>query len=1417
MLRRRDLWVKIILACALGAVAWYRAGTFPAQPLKAVKLTVTNESGTEVWLYWLKDGEAIYYQTLQPRQTYILNTFESHRWWAVVHGRKVSHEFATPGQDATWSIRAAGGRPFTPEDWQREKASGIFVIAGELTRADPLDRERKASYFKVHELDLQAGEIYVLDLRSAAFDTFLRLEDGTGRKISENDDISPTDLNSRLGFVPKKTGKYRAVVTSFVGGKTGPYYLQVTSLRRAGQPIVFEGKLSENSPLSAGRRFETHKKNFRAGEFWLVDLVSKDFDPALVVKNSQGRIVASDDDSGEGFNARLVLAAEGGDHLLIATSPDAGAKGAYALRLTPLEKYAGIPVARETLERPPPLPASCSLRLSDDFKLDSLKNYKVQGDVRHQPGMIHIPAGAALVRPVKAGPLVDLSLELEFTPLLKNGDASETWVAFEPQGLDQFGVASLAAGEPMLAVFRRVRKADKIVGEIRIHTTKSLAEITRVANPGRLIRTSSWSQDAGTQSLKLRYRHGLLSVYGPEGRLAAGYTLNYCANIKAVAVHQRAGEVNCRLFKIEGEPEPRLPSASERVSLFFAITADFEAEGLRNAGRYAQAAEQGRNSLQICEKILGTGHFYTQRARSTLAESYFEMGDHAACLRLEVRAVQTRREILGDWHPDLAMSLNSLGSLYKSQGDHAKAESLFLQALEICRQTLAEDDTDLAAVANNLACFYDEQGYGAKGEVLLKEAMDINRRAFGENHPAYATNLCNLGYNFLGQGKLAKAEPLLKQALEIRRRSLGAKHPRYAESVYALGTLYVQQNDAPKAEPLLKEALEIREATLGPNHPTLAPVLNELAILYRNKNPDIAEPWSRRAVEIMRRLLEESAHVQSERQQLAHRDVADYYLQTHLSVTARLPQAAASTYDLLLSWKGAVTARQRLTRVARSELAGDADAKKLFDELDSLSRQISAWTSASPDRLPKGLDLPRKLAELGAQREQTESKLASRTEAFRRIKQGQKLTAADLQKQLPEGAVLIDYVGYQNQLAAFVLTKDKLERFELGEVAPVAEAANRFRLAIKRAAPSAGKDDPARFLREKLLDPLQTYLAKANLLLIAPDGPLHSLPFAALPGKQNGKYLLEEVPVAVIPVPQLLPELLAQRGARQAEPSMMALGDVDFDGNPVQVADAKGQADWKRARAGEPMKWERLPGTKGEVLAIEAAFRKAFPKGKLTLLRDGAPTETAVRKLAPEHEFLHFATHGFFAPKEVKSALQRNISAQARLLGAERMVSGHHPGLLSGIVLAGANRPKDEDDGVLTALEVSELDLTKVELAVLSACETGLGESAGGEGVLGLQRAFQIAGARTVLTTLWSIPDEPTRVLMERFYANRLAKKMPALEALREAQQWMLNEGRSHADVQRGIQRLEKTPQPVAGGRLPAYYWAAFVLSGDWR
>jgi CHAT domain-containing protein len=262
------------------------------------------------------------------------------------------------------------------------------------------------------------------------------------------------------------------------------------------------------------------------------------------------------------------------------------------------------------------------------------------------------------------------------------------------------------------------------------------------------------------------------------------------------------------------------------------------------------------------------------------------------------------------------------------------------------------------------------------------------------------------------------------------------------------------------------------------------------------------------------------------------------------------------------------------------------------------------------------------------------------------------------------------------------------------------------------------------------------------------------------------------------------------------------------------VADARSAP--RANENGELRKWRPLPNTRAEILTLRDSFEQRYPNAAAKVLRQEQATEAEVRRQAPRHRYLHLATHGFFDPPGLRSALAPAQGDDPDALFGREGVVGFHPGLLSGLVLAGANQPIDpnQDDGILTALEVAALDLSGVELATLSACETGLGEIAGGEGLLGLQRAFQVAGARSVVASLWKVDDVTTQLLMMRFYENLWQAKEPKskLEALREAQLYMLNHG-----LERGMVRRKGQQQATTAARTSPYFWAAFVLSGDWR
>jgi len=356
-------------------------------------------------------------------------------------------------------------------------------------------------------------------------------------------------------------------------------------------------------------------------------------------------------------------------------------------------------------------------------------------------------------------------------------------------------------------------------------------------------------------------------------------------------------------------------------------------------------------------------------------------------------------------------------------------------------------------------------------------------------------------------------------------------------------------------------------------------------------------------------------------------------------------------------------------------------------------------------------------------------------------------------------------------------------------------------------APPAGETDPGTELRKRLWEPLAKHLEGVKVVLVSPDGPLNGLPWAALPGSKQGTFLVHEYAFAVVPVPQLLPELLqAPPRPGKEPPSLLLAGGIDFGAENTRNEEAP---------AGKlpPISVYRpLPGTESEVEVLRTQFEDAFPGSPaLVRLRKDKATKEAVVAAIPSHQFVHLATHGFFAGESEQSILlaEQRAALQGGDLRRLAGVAGRHPGLLSGLVFAGVNRSdRRPEETILTALEAAELELGQVELVVLSACNTGRGQVAGGEGVLGLQRAFQLAGARSVVASLWRVPDEETHQLMREFYRRVWSDEpVPRGEALQQAQLWMLKNWRPRGGLER----------PAPQGPPPPYYWAAFVLSGDWR
>ena len=809
--------------------------------------------------------------------------------------------------------------------------------------------------------------------------------------------------------------------------------------------------------------------------------------------------------------------------------------------------------------------------------------------------------------------------------------------------------------------------------------------------------------------------------------------------------------------------------------------------------QYAKAEPLFVEALKIRREALGNKHPDTAISINNLAFLYFNQSQYAKAEPLYLEALKINREALGNKHPNTALSINNLALLYFNQAQYTKAEPLYIEALKIKREVLGDKHPDTAGGINSLAMLYFEQAQYAKAEPLYLEALKIYREVSGNKHPGTAASINNLALLYDRQAQYAKAEPLFVEALKLNREALGNKHPGTANSINSLALLYNRQAQYAKAEPLYLEALKIRREVLGDKHPVTAGGINNLAFLYFDQAQYAkAEPLFVEALKICSDHLQATSIIQGENAQILIANSNKYYLDNFLSNTLG-NHTPAGGYDQVLSWKGMIYRRQNLLRA----LQGNDPLKK---ELSDTIRQLAALLNITPKPNEEQV-FQDKVKALSEKKEDLEKELAKQIPSLNLAK----VTPADLQNLIATDTALIDIFNYGGNYAAWVIRKDKpIVRVELGSAEDINKLVFQWRSSLStRKSPSEGPQDPGLGLREKVWLPIAKHLEGAKTVIISPDGLLGTLPFTALPGEDIKKYLIEERNIAVVPFLQTLPDLLAKK--ELAGKNLLAVGDVAYDAEP-----GSGSLLAKTAlRSKNTLKWIPLDGTRAEVVAIRDSFEQKFPDAKSMQLRKAQATEEAFRQQAPKANFLHIATHGFF------------VEAAPLTTGSKNSAKIDNPGLQSGLVLAGANQPIQAglDDGILTASEVAELDLTGVEQAVLSACETGLGKSLAGEGLLGLQRAFQLAGARTVVASMWKVPDLATKELMTRYYENIWEKKMGKLEALREAQLWMLKEGKK-----RGIDAetvdTKNAPKPAVvetGNRMPPLYWGAWVLSGAWN
>jgi CHAT domain-containing protein/Tfp pilus assembly protein PilF len=858
---------------------------------------------------------------------------------------------------------------------------------------------------------------------------------------------------------------------------------------------------------------------------------------------------------------------------------------------------------------------------------------------------------------------------------------------------------------------------------------------------------------------------------------------------------------------------------------------------------------------------------------------------------LAMRRALYPRNRFPNGHPSLAININNLANLYQSAGEFAKAEPLYREALAMHRalyppERFPRGHPALALSINNFGFHQLAAGDFAEGARLYREALAMRRAVypkerFPHGHPELAQSINNVAAVHVHLGEHAKAAPLHAEALAMRRALYPKErfphgHPEVADSLNNLGFVHRAVGDYARAEALYREGLTMRRALYPPErfpagHPTLAGSLHNLGLLDHCAGKHArAEPLLREALAMYGRLLRQHADLAAEAESRNFAGTQPLSRDALLS-GSRHQESAAAVYDVLWDGRAILTRlqeRRHRELLASADPAAAALGRQLQHTRRSLARLLlGAGQSADAHR--------QTVAQLTQTKEELEKRIAAKLR-LGNLPPATQTTVQQLREALPSGAVFVDLLRYASidqdptrpgqegekytaSYVAFVVGKGQpVARVELGAGAAIEAAWAAWHKALLDPGGDPTRERAAARAFAKLVwKPIRAALpADCRTVYLTPDGALAQVPWAALPltplprgerGRgEEDSLLSEEHAVCLVPHgPWLLERLTAHRSLtvaarggtsrdREGADTLLVYGGIDYEGAPAVVAPRRGPRDLDVV--GDPgvpvgrdkrLQWTALQGTAREQAQIVALAKEALKAPPIIRTGRAASTDQLLEDL-PRARYAHLATHGFFADAQFRSYLQVDPKLyEHSTLGERRTAGARSPLVLSGLVLAGANRQGEDaapDRGIVTAEGLIGLRLEGLELAVLSACETGLGEVAGGEGVFGLQRAFHIAGCRNVIASLWQVDDEATAALMGLFYHHLWVEKRPPLEALRQAQLTLCRhpERISQLARARGPDFDKAARLPAASGaasarRAPARLWAGFVLSGVGR
>jgi len=923
-----------------------------------------------------------------------------------------------------------------------------------------------------------------------------------------------------------------------------------------------------------------------------------------------------------------------------------------------------------------------------------------------------------------------------------------------------------------------------------------------------------------------------VKAYGPQDARVAdaldNLGVDYALNGKLVEAEQAYGKALALATKASS-PDAALISQIEvnMGSLY------------RNEGKYAQAEQLMLQALASRAKALGPNHPDVASVLASLGLLYeYEMrfSDAERALR---QALDIDTKALGAGSVQVAHDMRDLAELYGSHGQSGPADQLYYNAIQIYLKVMAQAPKQTANLVFAGAEQFMNDGNLDTAAKLFNSAGGIFQQTEGAGTADVAKCQDRLGTIAETMGRHDDAERLHKSALATYEKLLGPDDIRLVDPLEGLGRVYQDAQRFADAEPEYLRALKIEQAHLKANDPSLRYNEADLAALYYAwGKPAQAAPYFQSYLGNLMDEFRSNAATMSERERLIYfstwRGAFPLFFSFVVKYHDQMPELTEEMYDDLLQEKGLVAASAASMRAA-VEASGNPQAVQMLDKLASDKAQLAALVE---DTAGNQANHQTQINQLGDEANTLEQTLMKSSAVLTRQRAQNAATWRDVQKALKPGESAVEVTRFQfdngmgptadSFYVALVVTPDCKEPIfvDLGtakdlEAGPmlayrddVAQTRGMEEVEVPAAGQTPATAPNTGAAYAAFWKPLEPALNGAKRVYISPDGVLDTIPMGLMTDS-DGKLLMEKTQLRIVNSTKdlLLPPATAggqtrnallvgnpkfdlsgaqqktalaelQRGVTDGgTEEQQGLPPVDAPAKPVEVASRGGDL------AGGDL--NPLPGTQVEVDTVDGLLKNAgWQASEYT--GDLALKQTMTQAHAPR--IVHIATHGFFLSDE---ELKANAAAQGTTANVNE-----DPMLRSGLFFAGADRVREGaapeagvDDGVLTAFEASQLNLQGTELVVLSACETGLGKVLNSDGVFGLRRGLQEAGADAVMMSMWSVPDKETQELMAGFYKN-WTSGMEKPEALRLAQ---LAE--------------RETVKKRYGKDLP-FYWGAFVMVG---